>query len=141
MKTQNAPVVATVIGSLFMLALTDVSAAQDRLVVPLPDVSGLSAEEARDLGAQIAQADVISSNCPGHAVSDGEWTLLAGTGKKLAARLDLDPTAYEREFLAPAYQLLDQAGSCERVGSEITPLIERLVQMGGGTAPVPSQPE
>ncbi|SCY28918.1 hypothetical protein [Paracoccus tibetensis] len=107
----------------------------DRLVVPLPDVSTLSEEEARDLTRQVAEANVISDNCPAWEATDGEWQLLNGTSDALTARLGLDPLAYDREFFRPAYNLLDESGACETHGPQVASLVERLVAMGGDTRP------
>ena len=52
------------------------------MTVPLPDTSGLAADEARALITEVAQVNVITSNCPAYPVSDAEWTLIAGTGDK-----------------------------------------------------------
>jgi hypothetical protein len=107
----------------------------DRLVVPLPDISTLSENEARELTRQVAEANVISYNCPAWEATDGEWQLLNGTSDALTARLGLDPLAYDREFFRPAYNLLDESGACETHGPEVAALVERLVAMGGDTRP------
>ena len=134
MKIWDAFMAAAVALGLF-IAATQFAGAADRLTVDLPDVSGLSRDDAEALAKQVAEVDVITSNCAGYEISDGEWTLLAGTGDKLAAKLGLDPTAYEQIVYAPAFALLDDAGACDRVGPQAAPLIERLVSMGGGTEP------
>lgn len=118
-----------------LIAAVQYADAADRLTVKLPDVSGLSRGDAESLAQQLAQVDVITSNCPGYEISDGEWTLLAGTGDKLAAQLGLDPTAYEQSYYAPAFALLDDPAACDRIGPQAAPLIQRLLGMGGGTEP------
>ena len=80
------------------------------MTVQLPDVSALSEAEAKALIAQLAQVNVITSNCPGYAISDGEWTLVTGTGDRLAARLGLDAASYDRAYYGPAFKLLDAPG-------------------------------
>lgn len=109
----------------------------DRVTVALPDLSGLSRDEGQALLRDLAEVNVITSNCPDHAISDGEWMLLTGTGDKLAARLGLDPGSYDRDYYGPAFQLLDDPAACDRVGPRAAPLIERLVGMGGGTEITP----
>lgn len=109
--------------------------AGDRLVVPLPDVSGLSDDEARALTQELAEANVISDNCPEFEATDGEWQLLNGTSDALTERLGLDPLAYDREYFRPAYNLLDDAGACEARGPQVAALVDRLVAMGGDTRP------
>ena len=106
------------------------------MTVPLPDTSGLSPDQARGLIAELAQVNVITSNCPGYPVSDAEWTLIAGTGDKLAAQLGLDASAYDKQFYGPAFKLLDDPGACDRIGPRAQPLIARLKAMGGGTTPL-----
>ncbi|MDB6178099.1 hypothetical protein PAF17_11390 [Paracoccus sp. Z330] len=140
MKFLDALMIATVAGGTLLLATADASLGQDRLVVPLPDISSLSQSEAQSLTRQIVEADVITSNCPAYAISDGAWTLLTGTGELLAGKLDMDPAAYEQEVIAPAYALLDDPESCDRIGPEVDPLIDRLIDMGGATEPNPSEP-
>ena len=86
--------------------------------------------------AELAQVNVITSNCPDYAISDGEWTLITGSGDRLAARLGLDAAGYERTYFAPAFELLDDPAACDRVGPAARPLIERLKSMGGDTVPL-----
>ncbi|SNT76027.1 hypothetical protein [Paracoccus seriniphilus] len=135
MKLLDALMVATIAGATLLLATADASFGQDRLVVPLPDVSGLSRDQAQALTVRVVEADIIGSNCGDYAITDGEWTLLTGTGELLAEKLELDPVGFEREFRAPAYELLDDPGACERLGPKVAPLIAQLVGMGGATRP------
>lgn len=107
--------------------------ADGAMTVQLPDVSGLSDADATALIAELAKVNVITSNCPGYEISNGEWTLITGTGDKLAARLGLDPTAYDKKYYGPAFKLLDDDGACERIGPTAKPLIQKLIDMGGGT--------
>lgn len=106
-------------------------AAGDRVTVPLPDTSGLTRAEGQALLAELANVNVITSNCPGYEITDGEWMLITGTGDKLAAQLGLDPTGYDRSFYGPAFKLLDDPAACDRIGPQARPLIERLIGMGG----------
>lgn len=106
------------------------------MTVRLPDVSALPEGQARALIAELAQVNVITSNCPDYAVSDGEWTLITGTGDRLAARLGLGPQRYDSEFYGPAFRLLDDPGACDRIGPTAKPLIARLKAMGGDTTPI-----
>ena len=39
---------------------------------------------------RLVMANVTGMNCPGYALSDGEWTLITGTADKVAAALKLD---------------------------------------------------
>lgn len=108
------------------------------ITVKLPDISGLSKADAKALIAELAKVNVITSNCPGYDITDGEWMLITGTGDKLAARLGLDPAAYDQSYYGPAFKLLDDANSCDEIGPRARPLIDRLVGMGGGTEPLVS---
>ena len=126
--------VATVAGALAIMS--GVALAGGGVTVQLPDVSGLSEAEAKSLIAELAQVNVITSNCPDYAISDGEWTLITGTGDRLAARLGLDAAGYERTYYAPAFKLLDDPGACDRIGPTAKPLIQHLKSMGGGTTPL-----
>lgn len=110
--------------------------AEGGMTVPLPDTSGLSPDQAQALIAELAQVNVITSNCPGYPVTDAEWTLIAGTGDKLAAQLGLDAGEYDRQFYGPAFRLLDDPEACERIGPRAQPLIARLKAMGGATTPL-----
>lgn len=110
--------------------------AEGGMTVPLPDTSTLSQDQARALITELAQVNVITSNCPGYPVSDAEWTLIAGTGDQIAAQLGLDAQEYDRQFYGPAFKLLDDPAACDRIGPTAQPLIARLKAMGGGTTPL-----
>lgn len=118
------------------LSLGGAALADGRVMVKLPDVSALSEEDAKKLIAALAQINVVTSNCPGYEITDGEWTLLTGTGDKLAQRLGLDPTEYDRTYYGPAFKLLDDPTACERIGPRARPVIDDLIRMGGGTDPL-----
>ena len=113
-----------------------IALADGAITVQLPDVSGLSDTEAKSLIAELANVNVITSNCPAYPVTDGEWTLITGTGDRLAARLGLDARAYDQTYYGPAFRLLDDPGACDRIGPQAKPLIARLKAMGGDTTPL-----
>jgi hypothetical protein len=119
-----------------MLVMATAALADGGIAVQLPDVSGLSDAEAKALIAELANVNVITSNCPAYPVTDGEWTLMTGTGDRLAAKLGLDASAYDRTYFGPAFKLLDDPGACDRIGPTAKPLIRRLIGMGGGTTPL-----
>ena len=116
--------------------MTGAALADGGMTVPLPDVSALPEAEAKALIAELANVNVITSNCPGYAVTDGEWTLITGTGDRLAARLGMDAATYDKTYYAPAFKLLDDPGACDRIGPQAKPLIARLKAMGGDTTPL-----
>ncbi|MBV0890251.1 hypothetical protein KTN05_00070 [Paracoccus sp. Z118] len=126
----------TIIAAALMAGLASAAFADGGMAVQLPDVSAMPEAEAKELIAQLAQVNVITSNCPDHAIGNGEWTLITGTGDRLAARLGLDAQSYDRTYFAPAFKLLDDPGACDRIGPTAGPLIDRLVGMGGGTTPI-----
>lgn len=129
--------IAAVICAGLVLSGSTAYAANDRVTVPLPDLSGLSKAEGQALLSELADVNVITSNCSDYGISDGEWMLITGTGDKLAASLGLDPTTYDRNYYGPAFKLLDDPASCGRIGPKARPLIERLVKMGGRTEAAP----
>lgn len=125
---------AAMLGALLIAAaLTGTASAGPGMAVALPDTSALPEPEARALMTQLAQVNVITSNCPDYALGDAEWALVTGTGDKLAAQLALDPSAYDKQIYAPAFRLLDDPGACDRIGPTARALIARLKAMGGGT--------
>lgn len=117
-------------------AMAGTALAAGGITVQLPDVSNLPEAEAKSLIAELAQVNVITSNCPDYAITDGEWTLITGTGDRLAARLGLDAASYDRSYYGPAFKLLDDPGACDRIGPTAGPLIQRLIGMGGDTRPL-----
>ncbi|MDS9467107.1 hypothetical protein RGQ15_05895 [Paracoccus sp. MBLB3053] len=119
-----------------LVMMTSAALADGGVTVELPDVSGLSTEEAKSLITELANVNVITSNCSGYEISNGEWTLITGTGDRLAAKLGLDARSYDRDYYGPAFKLLDDPDACDRIGPQARPLIQRLVEMGGGTTPI-----
>lgn len=134
MKLWDAFMALTVLVAVILLGV-QMASAEDQLSVPLPNVAGLSASEAEALTRELAEVNVITSNCANYPISDGAWTLITGTGDLLAAKLGLDPGEYDRSYYGPAFSLLDDPAACDRVGPKAEPLIERLIDMGGGTEP------
>lgn len=108
----------------------------DRVVVPLPDVSGLSDDEAQTLARDVAQMTVVTAECPEHDVSGPEFQLMAGTTDALTERLGLDPVSYDRDYVRPAFAVMSEADACNRLGPQVPDLIARLEGMGGSTQPV-----
>lgn len=140
MKLWDAIMIGTVALGATLVAGAQTVFGQDRVEVPLPDVSQLDEAEATELARRIGEVDVITSNCQDFGISGGEWTLLAGTGDLLARKLGLDPAEYDRQFNAPAYALLDDPEACDRLGPDAKPLIGQLVEMGGATEPAQPEP-
>lgn len=116
--------------------MAETALAAGGITVQLPDVSNLPETEAKSLITELANVNVITSNCPDYAITDGEWTLITGTGDRLAARLGLDAASYDRTYYGPAFKLLDDPEACDRIGPTAKPLIQRLIGMGGDTKPL-----
>lgn len=107
--------------------------AQGGMTVRLPDVSDMSRAEAEGLMHELAEINVITSNCPGFGITEGEWTLITATGDRLATMLGIDPSTYDRDYYGPAFALLNDPTACDRIGPQARPLIRRLVRLGGDT--------
>lgn len=118
------------------LAQTSDGVPGDRVVVPLPDVSGLSDAEAQELARDLAQMTVITAECPEHDVSGPEFQLMAGTTDALTERLGLDALGYDRDYLRPAFSVMAEADACDRLGPQVPEMIARLEGLGGSTQPV-----
>ena len=119
-----------------VILTTGVALADGGMTVQLPDVSQIDTAEATRLIAELANVNVITSNCPGYEISGGEWTLITGTGDLLAGKLGMDASQYDRKYYGPAFKLLDDPTACDRIGPTAKPLIQRLIGMGGGTTPL-----
>lgn len=86
---------------------------------------------AERLLSEVVNAVVMAQNCPSYGVSDGEWTLLTGTGDVLAGKLGLGIAEYDRRFWRPAFAELDRPGACGREGPKVRLLVQRLIAMSG----------
>lgn len=106
------------------------------VTVQLPDIANIDDAQATTLIKDLATVNVITSNCPGYEITNGEWTLITGTGDLLAAKLGLDAATYDKTYYGPAFKLLDDPQACDRIGPTAKPLIAKLVGMGGGTTPL-----
>lgn len=106
------------------------------VTVRLPDVSGVTADEARPLLAAIVEANVVGSNCAAYAITDGQWSLLTGTEDLLAGKLGLDAGTLDDQYYHPAFAALDDPTTCDRVGPQVRGVIKKLVLMGGSTEPI-----
>lgn len=113
------------------ILLATSASADGGVTVPLPDTSKLNEAEARALITELAQVNVITSNCPAYAVSDAEWSLITGTGDQLAAQLNMDAAQYDKAVYGPAFKLLDDPQACDRIGPTAASLVARLKSMGG----------
>ncbi|MDH3264324.1 MAG: hypothetical protein OEM24_10025 [Paracoccaceae bacterium] len=85
---------------------------------------------AERLLSEVVNAVVMAQNCPAYGVSDGDWTLLTGTGDVLAVKLGLGIAEYDRRFWGPAFAELDRPGACGREGPKVRLLVQRLIAGG-----------
>lgn len=124
--------------SLFLMlaVLAGPALADGGVTVRLPEAAQLSAAASPDLLHQLVLANVIGSNCPAFAISDGEWALLTGSADMVAEVLELDTARYDAEFYGPAFATLDQPGACEAHGPGVRTVIDQLKAMGGSTDPI-----
>ncbi|MCU0826692.1 MAG: hypothetical protein MUE52_04650 [Tabrizicola sp.] len=107
------------------------------ITVKLPDDTQIAAAASPEFLMELVVANVIGSNCTGFQINQGEWTLLTGTADKVAEAIGvMDAGEYDDSYYHPAFDLLDQPGSCATEGPKIQPLIERLRAMGGDTLPL-----
>lgn len=128
--------IALITAAALSFAAATPALADGGITVPLPDVSGVGAAEAPTLLRQIIESNVVGSNCPAYALTDGQWTLLTGTEDLLTAKLGLDPAAVDDQYYHPAFALLDDPTTCDRIGPSIRGVLKKLVLMGGGMEPV-----
>ena len=110
--------------------------ADGAVTVRLPEDAAIAKAASAGFLTQLVTANVAGMNCPGYALSDGEWALITGTADKVAVALGISAAAYDDQFYAPAFAAISQPGTCDREGPQIAPLIDRLRAMGGGTHPV-----
>ena len=121
---------------LLCLTLATPALADGGVTVQLPDPSQIASAASPDFLMQLVLANVVGMNCPGYALTDGEWALITGTADGVAAALQIDTGAYDDQFYGPAFAALDQPGTCDTEGPRIAPLIQRLKTMGGSTDPI-----
>jgi hypothetical protein len=122
--------------TIIAVSLATSAQADGGVTVTLPDPSQIAAAASPDFLMQLVMANVAGMNCPGFALSDGEWALITGTADRTAATLQIDSGTYDDDYYGPAFAALDAPGTCDREGPRIAPLIDRLRGMGGSTDPI-----
>lgn len=122
--------------ALCLAALPLPALADGGVTVKLPDAGQIAAAASPDFLMALVMANVAGTNCPGYALSDGEWALVTGTADRVAGALKIGTSAYDEDYYGPAFAALDQPGTCDREGPKIAPLVERLKGMGGSTEPI-----
>lgn len=122
------------------LLLAGPARADGKIYVPLPDLSGVTGAEAEALLHDVVRANVVSSNCPGFAISEEEWSLLTDSADMLArGQLGLGVEDYDRIYYGPAFAALDRPETCAEAGPQVQPTIARLVALGGSREPLADQ--
>lgn len=133
MKTIIAPLAA-------LLMLTGPALADGKVYVQLPTFPAFTGNEAEDLLYQLVVANVVSSNCEGYGVTDAEWSLLTDSADLIAyGELKLTASDYDNIFYDPAFDLLDEATTCEAEGPAVESMLAELVHLGGSREPLPDQ--
>ena len=124
----------------FCAVLAEPALADGKIYVQLPDLSGIKGEAARSMLADVVLANVVSSNCPGFAVSEEEWSLLTDSADILAReQLRLSVDEYDGQFYGPAFAALDQPQTCAEAGPKVQPVLDRVVELGGSREALPDQ--
>lgn len=118
------------------LSLAAPTHADGGVTVKLPDANRIAAAASPDFLMRLVMANVAGMNCPGYALSDGEWALITGTADRVAAALQIGSGSYDEQYYGPAFAALDNPATCGREGPKIAPLISELRAMGGGTEPI-----
>lgn len=116
------------------------AAADGKIFVQLPDLSAYTGAQAEAFLEQVVLANVVSSNCAGFEVSEEEWSLLTDSADLLAyGQLKLSTGDYDDDFYKPAFDALDQPGTCAEKGPEVEDVLNTLVSQGGSREALPDQ--
>lgn len=114
--------------------------ADGKIFVQLPDVSSYTGPRAEAFLAEVVLANIVSSNCAGYEVSDEDWSLLTDAADLLAyGQLKLSTDDYDTHFSKPAFDALDQPGTCEEKGPGVEEVLAELVALGGSREALPDQ--
>ena len=122
------------------LALATPALADGKVYVQLPTFPPFSGNEAEEMLERLVVANIVSGNCPGYEVTDAEWSLLTDSADLIAyGELKLSANDYDNLFYDPAFDLLDEATTCETEGPGVEPILAELVQLGGSREPLADQ--
>ena len=124
----------------FCLAGTAPALADGKIYVQLPDLSAYRGDAAEALLTDLVLANVVSSNCTGFGVTDAEWSLLVDSADMIAyGQLGLSVEDYDDLYYDPAFEALDRSDTCAAQGPRVEPLLQQLVDLGGGREALPDQ--
>ena len=125
---------------LLLAAGAQQAAADGKIFVQLPDLSAYSGAQAEQFLERVVLANVVSSNCPGFEVTDEEWSLLTDSAALLAyGQLKHNTGDYDDTYYAPAFNALDEAGTCAEKGPDVEAVLDELVERGGSREALPDQ--
>lgn len=128
------------VAGLLLAAGMQQAVADGKVFVQLPDLSSYRGEAAEGFLERVVLANVVSSNCPGYEVTEEEWSLLTDSADLLAyGQLKLSTDAYDDRFYKPAFDALDEAGTCDIEGPGVELVLAELIAHGGSSEPLPDQ--
>ncbi|GEM_PF-806447 len=114
--------------------------ADGKIYVQLPDLTSYEGEAAEAMLSRVVLANVVSSNCAGFEITSEEWSLLTDSADLLAyGQLKLDVNDYDDTYYKPAFNALDEAGTCEAHGQDVQVVLDELVAHGGSREALPDQ--
>lgn len=122
------------------LALAAPAQADGKIFVQLPDLSSYTGAKAEDFLREVVMANVVSSNCEGYDITEEAWSLLTDAADILARQqLHLSTADYDTLYYSPAFDALDEDGTCAIEGPNVQVIIADLVHLGGSTTALPDQ--
>ena len=118
------------------LCIPTLAHADGGVAVSMPDFPDFSPAQSQEMLTALVTAVVVGMNCPGFLITEGEWSLLNGSGDIVAYdQLGLDIDAYVADYFDPAFALLEQPGTCDVEGPKVLPLVGFLIGLGGSRDP------
>lgn len=130
----------TLVAGLLLAVGVQQAAADGKIFVQLPDLSIYEGFQAEEFLKRVVLANVVSSNCTGYEITEEEWSLLTDSADLLAyGQLKLTTDDYDTYFYKPAFNALDEAGTCDREGPGVEEVLSELVEQGGSREALPDQ--
>lgn len=130
----------TLVAGLLLAVGVQQATADGKIFVQLPDLSIYEGFQAEEFLKRVVLANVVSSNCTGYEITEEEWSLLTDSADLLAyGQLKLTTDDYDTYFYKPAFNALDEAGTCDREGPGVEEVLSELVEQGGSREALPDQ--
>lgn len=127
------------VGALAM-AFGQPALADGKIYVQLPDLSSYEGQAAEAMLKRVVMANVVSSNCVDYEITSEDWSLLTDSADLLAyGQLKLDVNDYDDTYYKPAFDALDEPGTCETFGPDVEVVLDELVAHGGSREALPDQ--